>query len=242
MEYKLSKREYLKYISIGVAIVAVFSYLFYRSLIAFIILLPGILLFLKIIKKNLAAKKAYLLNLQFKDAILSISASLNTGYSIENSVKESYKEMLLLYGEESLICHELRNMIRQISINVQIEKVFEDFALRTGIEDIEIFASVLQIGKRGGGDLMSIIKNTATNISEKVDLKREINSLISSKKYEQSIMNLIPLFIIVYVDFTSPGLISKLYGNVFGIIVMTICLIFYIGAYLLSSKITKIQV
>jgi len=242
LKIKFTKIELLKYISIGILIDIVISYLFYRSVLAFFVFLPGLIVYMKILKKNLANKKAYILNLQFKDAILSISASLNTGYSLENSIKESYKEMILLYGEDSYICDELRNMIRQIGINIQIEKIFEEFSGRTGVEDIELFASVLQIAKKGGGDLISIIKSTATNISEKVDVKREITSLISSKKYEQSIMNLIPLFIIVYVDFTSPGLISKLYGNVFGIIVMSVCLIFYIGAYLLSNKITKIEV
>jgi len=242
MKYRFSRKEYFKYISIGLFLVAVITYLFYRSIIAFFILLPIVILYLKMMETQLATKKAYRLNLQFKDAILSISASLSTGYSIENSVRESYKEMVLLHGEDSLICGELRNMLRQIGVNIQIEKIFEEFSMRTGLEDIEVFSSILQIAKKGGGDLISIIKSTATNISEKVELKREINSMISSKKYEQSIMNLIPLFIIIYVDFASPGLISNLYGNVFGVIVMTICLLLYIAAYGLSLKITKIEV
>lgn len=242
MEYRISKKENIKYIAFGLFGLGVISYLFYRSIIAFVVLFPLIILYMKFVKKELLIKRLEKLNSQFKDAIISISASLSTGYSLENSMKECYREMSLLHGEESLICQELKNMVRQIGLNIRIEKIFEDFAERTGIEDIEIFSSILQIAKKGGGDLIGIIKNTSSAISEKNDVKREIKSVVSSKKYEQSIMNLIPLFIIMYVDFASPGLITRLYGNLLGVVVMTFCLILYFGSYFLSMKITRIEV
>lgn len=242
MEYRLSRKENIKYIASGLGCLGVISYLFYRSIIAFIILSPLIILYMKFIKKELIKKRLEKLNYQFKDAIISISASLSTGYSLENSIKECYKEMNLLHGEDSLICIELKNMIRQIGLNIRIENIFEEFAGRTGLEDIEIFSSILQIAKKGGGDLIGIIKNTSGAISEKSDLNREIQSVISSKKYEQRIMNLIPLFIILYVDFASPGLITKLYHNFIGVMVMTFCLILYGLSFLLSIKITQIEV
>lgn len=242
MEYRLSKKENIKYIAFGLVCLGVISYLFYRSIIAFIILSPSIILYMKFIRKELMRKRMENLSYQFKDAIISISASLSTGYSFENSIKECYREMSLLYGEDSLICIEIKNMIRQIGLNIRIENIFEDFARKTGLEDIEIFSSILQIAKKGGGDLMGIIKNTSSAISEKSEVKREIKSVISSKKYEQRIMNLIPLFIILYVDFASPGLIAKLYGNFMGIIVMTGCLLLYGFSFFLSVRITRIEV
>ncbi len=107
---------------------------------------------------------------------------------------------------------------------------------------MDLFTSILQIAKKGGGDLIGIIKMTAGNISDKAEVNREIETIISSKKYEQMIMNFIPVFIIAYVDFASPGLLSQLYGNLFGVIVMSVCLVIYITAFLLSVKITGIEV
>lgn len=241
-EYKCSIKDYLIIAVVSLVIIITISYLFYKSLIASVMLSPISILVFRLRKNNLKNKRIENLSLQFKDCILSISTSLTTGYSIENSLKEAYKEMCILHGEHSHICGELKNMIRKVEVNLSIESVFLDLAKRTDIEDIHLFVSVFQIAKKGGGDLTKVIKSAADNISEKIEVKKEIATLISAKKYEQNIMNFIPLIIIIYINFTSPSLLKPLYGNVFGIMIMSICLIVYGFAYFLSQKIMNIEV
>lgn len=241
-KYKLSYKEIMLIVVISAFIIGCISYLFYRSFIVIIFLSPLSILIYKSRKKQLINKRLKELNLQFKDCILSISASLTTGYSIENSLKESYKEMKILYGERSLIGIELINMIRQVDVNIPIEKVFFDFAKRTDLEDVKLFVSVFQIAKKGGGDLTKVIKSTANNISQKIEVKKEIDTLISGKRYEQTLMNIIPMLIILYINYSSPELLKPLYKNLLGVIIMTACLIVYVFAYCLSKTIVNIEV
>ena len=51
-----------------------------------------------------------------------------------------------------------------------------------------------------------------------------------------------PLVITLYLRLTSPEYIDVLYGNVMGIIVMTICLLIYAAAVMLAQKITDINI
>ena len=51
-----------------------------------------------------------------------------------------------------------------------------------------------------------------------------------------------PLVITLYLRLTSPEYIDVLNGNVMGIIVMTICLLIYAVAVMLSQKITDINI
>lgn len=51
-----------------------------------------------------------------------------------------------------------------------------------------------------------------------------------------------PLVITLYIRLTSPEYIDVLYGNVMGIIVMTICLLIYAAAVMLAQKITDINI
>lgn len=173
---------------------------------------------------------------------MAIASSLSTGYSIENSLKEAHEEMLILYGENSIICKELMNMIRQINLSVPVERVFENFAIKSDLEDVNIFCAVFQIAKKGGGDLTKIMKSAANNISKKVEVKKEINTILSAKKYEQSLMNLMPLFIILYINYASPELLKPMYGNAFGVLIMSVCLLVYGFAYFISKKIVDIEV
>lgn len=87
-----------------------------------------------------------------------------------------------------------------------------------------------------------IIRRSAEAIGNKIEVKQEIRMLLSSKKYEQRIMNLIPFLIVAYLQITSPGFFDVLYHNPAGILVMTGALAVYLAAYLLSCKIVEIEV
>ncbi len=86
------------------------------------------------------------------------------------------------------------------------------------------------------------MKNCADIISEKIEVEREIDVIISSKRYEQKIINMIPLFILLYVDLTSNGFLDPMYQGFFGRGIMTLCLSLYFIAYCLSIKIMQIEV
>ena len=62
------------------------------------------------------------------------------------------------------------------------------------------------------------------------------------KKAEQMVMSLMPAGIIIYLKLTSPGFLSVLYGNPFGIAAMTVCLGIYGFSYWLGRKIVDIEV
>ena len=58
--------------------------------------------------------------------------------------------------------------------------------------------------------------------------------LLAAKKAEQMVMSLMPAGIIIYLKLTSPGFLSVLYGNPFGIAAMTVCLGIYGFSYWLG--------
>ena len=86
----------------GYVISACFLYVFYGStvLILAAALLPAVFL-AKEMKRRRKEKDGEELLLQFKDCIMAVSASLETGYSMENAMREAEKEMKRLYGAES---------------------------------------------------------------------------------------------------------------------------------------------
>ena len=80
---------------------------------------------------------------------------------MENAVKESLKEMQVFYSDDAAILRELEIMVRQIRVQVPVEQAVEELSERTKLPDVESFAGVFVTAKRSGGNLMSIIRNTA---------------------------------------------------------------------------------
>ena len=113
---------------------------------------------------------------------------------------------------------------------------------RSGIEDVENFAAVFYTAKRTGGDMNRIIQTSARMLGDKIDVRKEIETTLAAKKAEQMIMSLMPAGIILYLKLTSPGFLSVLYGNFFGMCAMTLCLGIYVLSYWLGRRIVDIEV
>lgn len=226
----------------GLFFISVAGVLFYRSWIAVLIFLPCIPFYIKKKEKDKRDKRIIILNMEFKEAILSLASSLSAGYSIENAFKEGLKDMSLIYGTESLIVKEFQYIAGRIEMNVTIETLLEEFAGRSGVEDIKSFSQVFSTAKRTGGDLILIIQSTVENISQKIEVKREIITIMTQKQFEQKIMSMVPFIIIIYINLTSPGFLDPLYGNSTGIIIMTACLMAYLFSSYISKKIIEIHI
>ncbi len=81
-----------------------------------------------------------------------------------------------------------------------------------------------------------------TQIQDRIDVEREISILVSSKRLEQLIMDVVPFGIIAYIGISSRGFFDVLYHNPTGIAVMTLCLAVYVAAFRLSERIIAIRV
>lgn len=240
--YQCTLKENLKYILQGMAVVAVLGVLFYRSILGVIFLSPIVIYYRKRRTKGLMKDRKWKLNIEFKDGIHALSAALEAGYSAENAFEEAYKDLLQLYPENSTIIKEFSYIINQIRMNITVEKALSDFGERTGIEDILSFSEVFHTAKRTGGDLINVIKLTSSVISDKIEVKREIITLITAKRLEANLMKVIPLFILVYLSISSPGFLDPMYHNFLGAVVMTIFMAGYLAAFLIIDKIVAIEV
>ena len=175
-KYEISKTQYFTSLLKGTLIILTITYLFYENLLYAIIFMPYVHIYMKNSAKEIQRKRKQELLNQFKDGMLAVSFSLNVGYSVENSFREALGELILLYGSKSDIVNQFRNISYRIDMNENIEDVLDDFARKSNIEDIMYFAEVFRYAKRSGGDLMTIIRNTANTIGEKIEAKNEIKN------------------------------------------------------------------
>ncbi len=218
------------------------TWLFYRNVIALIPLLPLLVWKTYLGAIELEREKQLDLQKQFKDAIQSISSSLNIGYSLENAVIESKKELALIYPENARISREMQIMVRQLRLQMAVETVFEEWAKRLDLSDARSFVEVFVAAKKTGGNMVKIIQSTVRQIGDEIDVRREIDTLLAAKKYEFRVMSVIPYGIIGYMQLSFPEFMDSLYGNAIGVGVMSVCLAGYMGAYYLGLRIIKIDV
>ncbi|MCI8326422.1 MAG: hypothetical protein HFI37_01435 [Lachnospiraceae bacterium] len=235
-------RKWVKDFITALVITGLIARLFYKSWWGLLLFFPLFHFYHNYSERKRKEEEKKRLLKEFQSCMEMISASLLAGYALENAFLDAEKEMRLLYGAESPMQIELEKINGKVAMNQPLEKIFEEFALKWDIKEIVNFSEILIFAKRSGGDFVQIIHGTVASIRDKIQVEEEILTMIAEKRLEQKVMNVIPLFLLLYLDLISPGYLDILYGNLFGIIVMTISLGGYGAAILLSERIAKIEV
>ena len=220
----------------------VFAYLFYRSLLGFVILLPLSVVLVRQMKMQETAAQRQALAVRFKDGLLALSASLQAGHSAENAMEDAAGELAFLYGKEGRMTGEFARIRMRIGMNVPLEQAVREFAERIGLPEAECFAEVFQAARRTGGTLGSIIQETVQVIAGRLEVQEELFTMLRGRQYEQRLMQVIPLAILFYMNQTSPEFFQVLYETGIGRIVMTVCLAVYVIAAALAKRISAIEV
>ena len=241
-EYPYSLQELIKYGGIGGGGSFLVLCLFYHSLpVSLFGAVMGAFGFLFYHQKNLLEKQRWKLMIEFKDVMDSLVSALVAGYSMENAVTEAYKDLSLMYPEETPMLRELAEIRQKLSLKQPLDSLFFDLGRKTGIEDMITFAQIYGTARKSGGNLVKVMKRTADNIGEKMEVQDSIQTMFAGKKMEAVCMMMIPLFILVYLTIFTPGFLDPLYQGFLGHLIMTAVLLIYIVAVVWSFSIMKIE-
>lgn len=235
-------REYAAAVSESVLIVLGISFLFYSDIRAAVLIIPIGVWYYRSYVDRIAGKKRQEFDRQFQDALQSLGAQLNIGYSMENAIKEVQKDIQMMYKPDAVIVREFTYMVRQLNLNVTAEQAWKEFAERVALPEVDSFVTVFVMAKRSGGDSVAIIQDAVQQIGDRAEVKREIETVITAKKLEFRVMSIIPFGIIGYMRVSFPEFMEALYGNLPGICFMSGCLALYLAAWKWGSQIVEIEV
>lgn len=238
---RISAKEELFLIGKSILVVFMIDYCFYQSYAALLFLsLPGFC-FYRMERKDLLHRKKEEIRQQFKEMLLLAVTGQKAGYSVENALLNSYEDMENLYGKDSGICRMLREIRAGLSNNRKASKLWERIGESCDIEEIREFASVFDIARESSGNIDAVMERTSRIIENRAETKQEIETLLSARKLEQKIMNVMPFLLIFYISVTSPGYFDRFYHTVQGVSIMTVCLLIYLCAYIMGAKIAAIE-
>ena len=216
------------------------GFIFYRSVllsvIAGLIAIPAVTLLLA----GRATKKR-LLNLrgQFRDMLESMNVAMRAGSTEIRALESSRDDLKLLYSEQSDIVREVDYILAGYeNSGIPLRRLFRDFANRSGLEDVESFASIYEVieGKS------SRSSETQQVISDKMEIEAEIETMITSTKSEQTMMLIMPILIVGCMSLMGEGFMDVLYTTTAGRLVSTLVLVIFAAAFFLSEKLTSIKV
>lgn len=240
---RLIGNETIKDIVMGGGIITFITYFAYRSWALSIFSLPLALLFPKYAAKKRAKLKQKELSYQFRDVLYAVSASLQAGRSVETAFKDALRDLAIQYHDpNAVIIKELKTINEKLEINMTIEAALLNWAERSCLDDIQNFVDVFHSCNRSGGNLIQVIKNSADILNEKLEVRQEIETMLTERRFEQKVLFAMPALILLLLSSSAADYVQPLFNTLVGRLVMTIAILMIAIAHLITIKIIDIEV
>ncbi|MBR2189363.1 MAG: type II secretion system F family protein [Eubacterium sp.] len=240
--YRFNTKELCITVTAGILTGLAVVWICYCDVRALPAAIPVLYLVMRIRRRQLCRQRILLLQAHFKDFLSALYSCMAAGYSLENSVNHAAQDMEKLYGPDDVLVRELREIIRELSLQVPVERLFYDLGNRSACEDLRSFGEILMIVKRTGGNMDKALKECRATICERIDTRQEIETVIAAKQYEQRLMSVMPAGMILYLRLSFGSFMDCLYGNLTGAMIMTAALAVYAAAIWIGMKIVRIEV
>ena len=178
---------------------------------------------------------------QFGEALRFISSSLAAGSTIENSFYEfASKSNVYSKYDLSLITKEFLIISNSMDLHMSASEAFSGFADRSGSNDIKIFSLALSQMCSSGGDVIGLVRNTASSLRIKRETEDEISLILAAPKYNHKIITVMPVLIIFLMNFISPDYMATVYEGT-GRIVAILSAVMIIVAYIIGNSLSDVR-
>jgi tight adherence protein B len=244
---ELDKENANKFRSIGLGIavaVGFFSYIifFFSIFISFFLFIFSFIFVPKILKNRNEQKRSKLINIQFRDALNSIMASLKSGLSMSRAIIKVPEDLVKIHEiyKEKIILKEFITMRNDLNMGVTLDEVLISFRDRLNSEEADDFVNSVIILKRKGGNLVEVMQNTILMISDKMALKAEIEVITAAKKGEAKLLTFMPVVVVIGMSLIMRDYVRPIFEGLWSILPL-MAFLMLIANYFIGEKITDIQ-
>lgn len=242
-KYMVDKREKQLIFAGTLVVGATLSVLLYHNIFFSLVLLFFYIKIQEIYAEYMLARRKRALAEQFKDFLFILSTSIGTGRGMRDAIGEAIPGIVGIYGENAILCKELKNMYKRMSIgNEEDVTVLNDFAKRSGSEDIVDFMIIYSTCKTTGASLVDALNKAASVIIDKMTIENEIRTMANRKKNESIILFVMPFVVVLFLNLFSPEYIAPLYESYIGRVIMTMVVAADIFIYSVMQKITDVEI
>lgn len=191
-------------------VAAVLSMILWRKFVVSFFLLIACFIGPKVIEKLKIKRRLKLFSSQLADGLTIIANSLNSGFSLQQSVDTMVKQM------PPPISYEFLLALREYRLGKPIEAALADMQKRVPSEDLHLIVTAISLSRETGGNLSKVLESIANMIREKMRIEGKVEALTSNGKLQGLIIGLLPFAIGVAMYIINPDLIAPIYKTQIG--------------------------
>lgn len=245
-EDNMKKLQHLLAYLVFTAVISAILFIYYHNI--FVSVAGGAIIAIfqeRFYAKSVIKKRQNRLRVQFKDflEIITISISGGSGRSMENAIRDSLRELKMMFNEKTDIVKEIAMIVSDYEqAGISMKDGFKELGERSEVDDIKSFATIYETIDGKSSDFSYIIRQTHDIIRDKLEITQEVETVISSAKSEAYTMLVMPVIIVLAMSTMGSGFLEALFTTAAGKVAATIGLIALGISYVLATKAVDIEV
>lgn len=168
-------------------------------------------------------------------AIIIMNNAFKSGRSITQAIDLVSTEL------EGPIALEFKKMSMELNLGLSVDTVFNRLSSRVQLEEVAYLTASLSILNKTGGNIIKVFTSIEKNLFNKKKLRVELKSLTGTSKIIVTVLYLVPILFILFINLVSPGYFETFYTTEIGFIFMMIILILYIIYIYVVNKVMKVR-
>lgn len=169
-------------------------------------------------------------------AVIIMGNAFKSGRSIMQAVQLVATEL------EGPISDEFKKMFIDLTYGLELETVFDRFADRVKLEEVEYMSSSLVILNKTGGNIVKVFSTIENSFFERKKLNEEMKSTLALSDLVFKVLVAMPFIVFVIIYIFNPTYFTPLVTTQIGIIILLLILLIYTGYIIVVKQITKLRV
>lgn len=173
---------------------------------------------------------------QLADCLSLVANSLRAGFSFLQTMEIISREM------EPPMSTEFERVMRDTTLGKSLDEAFHSMDERVGSADFSLVITAVLIQQQVGGNLATILDTIRNTISERIRIRREVNTLTAQGKMSGIVLACIPVALALFFYVSSPEYLEPLLTTNIGRIAIIGALFLVIVGFAIIRKIVDIKV
>lgn len=182
------------------------------------------------------SKRAALIEEQLVEMLELMSSSMQAGFGYMQAMVATAQQL------DAPLSTEIMKMVDEVNLGGDIDVALDALADRLQSKDFEIVSTAITIQRTAGGNLGEILRGVAETIRARQSFKRDVDALTAKEKQTAKIMTGFPLVMTVGLMFMAPDPFARLLTDTVGRIALGAALTLDTIAYVVITRMTKIEV
>ena len=189
----------------------------------------------RIWERRRARARAALLEDQLAEAVSSLAAGMRAGLSLTRAIAFAADEA------EQPLAASLASVADRTDLGTPLDAALREWAHATASSDARLLAGVLDLHRRTGGELPSVLDGVASTLRERRAAAREVRALTAQARLSGAILGLLPIGCFLVLSVTSRDDIAAAFHSPAGIGAIALGFTMQGGAFLWIRSLLRVE-